>query len=89
MRDQSCRRIIHPQVVQGKIVCKAAAGSLITPKCSILFLPQMFSFPRISRVAIIGAGPGGIAAARALRAEGDAFEKITLFERNASVGGTW
>lgn len=49
----------------------------------------MFSFPRISRVAIIGAGPGGIVAARALRAEGDAFEKITLFERNASVGGTW
>lgn len=49
----------------------------------------MFSFPRISRVAIIGAGPGGIAAARALRAEGDVFEKITLFERNAAVGGTW
>ncbi|KAI9499667.1 hypothetical protein BDB00DRAFT_753005 [Zychaea mexicana] len=48
----------------------------------------MFQLPRISRVAVIGAGPGGLAAARALREEG-AFDTITVFERNAKVGGTW
>ncbi|KAI8073706.1 hypothetical protein BDF21DRAFT_465133 [Thamnidium elegans] len=42
----------------------------------------------IKRVAIIGGGPGGIAAARALRDEG-AFETITIFERNDHTGGTW
>ena len=48
----------------------------------------MFQLPRISRVAVIGAGPGGLAAARALRDEG-AFDTITVFERNSKVGGTW
>lgn len=42
----------------------------------------------IKRVAIIGGGPGGIAAARALRNEA-AFETITIFERNDHTGGTW
>ncbi|CAO3652750.1 unnamed protein product [Mucor hiemalis] len=42
----------------------------------------------IKRVAIIGGGPGGIAAARALRDEA-AFETITVFERNDHTGGTW
>ncbi|KAK4512729.1 uncharacterized protein ATC70_003435 [Mucor velutinosus] len=42
----------------------------------------------IKRVAIIGGGPGGIAAARALRDE-DAFDVITIFERNNHTGGTW
>ena len=43
---------------------------------------------RISRVAVIGAGPGGLAAARALRDE-NVFDTITVFERNSKVGGTW
>lgn len=42
----------------------------------------------IKRVAIIGGGPGGIAAARALRDEGS-FDTITIFERNNHTGGTW
>lgn len=42
----------------------------------------------IKRVAIIGGGPGGIAAARALRNEGT-FETITIYERNDHTGGTW
>ncbi|KAI9275690.1 hypothetical protein BDA99DRAFT_496234 [Phascolomyces articulosus] len=43
---------------------------------------------RISRVAVIGAGPGGLIACRALRDEG-VFDTITVFERNSEVGGTW
>lgn len=42
----------------------------------------------IKRVAIIGGGPGGIAAARALRNEGG-FDIITIFERSNHTGGTW
>ncbi|CAK7199125.1 hypothetical protein SEUCBS139899_001797 [Sporothrix eucalyptigena] len=41
-----------------------------------------------SCVAVIGAGPSGIAAARALRDEGK-FETIRVFERKAAVGGMW
>jgi cation diffusion facilitator CzcD-associated flavoprotein CzcO len=39
------------------------------------------------RVAIIGAGFGGIGAAARLRAAG--FDDIVIFERGPSVGGTW
>lgn len=42
----------------------------------------------IKSVAIIGGGPGGIAAARALRDEGG-FDTITIFERSNHTGGTW
>jgi cation diffusion facilitator CzcD-associated flavoprotein CzcO len=42
----------------------------------------------IKRVAIIGGGAGGIAAARALRNEAT-FQTITIFERNEHNGGTW
>ncbi|KAI8885844.1 FAD/NAD(P)-binding domain-containing protein [Backusella circina FSU 941] len=42
----------------------------------------------IKRVAVIGAGPGGLAAARALRNENH-FETITVYERSDRVGGTW
>lgn len=48
----------------------------------------MTQLPRISRVAIIGAGPGGLVAARALQQEG-AFDVVTVFERQSKVGGTW
>ncbi|CAK7214219.1 hypothetical protein SBRCBS47491_002074 [Sporothrix bragantina] len=45
--------------------------------------------PRVySRVAVIGAGPSGIAAARALHEEGN-FETIRVYERKAAVGGMW
>ncbi|EED17348.1 flavin dependent monooxygenase, putative [Talaromyces stipitatus ATCC 10500] len=40
------------------------------------------------RVAIIGAGPGGLAAARYLYAE-KAFSAITIFEQRDEVGGVW
>jgi len=39
------------------------------------------------RVAIIGAGFGGMAAAVALRQAG--FDDITIIERSDGVGGTW
>ncbi|KAI9358699.1 hypothetical protein BD770DRAFT_386793 [Pilaira anomala] len=42
----------------------------------------------IKKVAIIGGGPGGLAAARALRDQGT-FDSITIFERNDHTGGTW
>jgi cyclohexanone monooxygenase len=38
-------------------------------------------------MAIIGAGPGGLAAAHELLAQG--FTKITLYEATDGVGGTW
>jgi Flavin-binding monooxygenase-like/NAD(P)-binding Rossmann-like domain len=50
----------------------------------------MGSLPRhsISRIAVIGAGPSGIAAAKYLLAE-KAFEKIDVFEQRHEVGGVW
>lgn len=43
--------------------------------------------PRTVRVAIIGAGFGGLGVAMRLRAAG--FHDITVFEREPDVGGTW
>lgn len=42
----------------------------------------------ISRIAIIGAGPSGISAAKYLLAE-KAFDKIDVFEQRDQVGGVW
>ncbi|KAH9886366.1 putative flavin dependent monooxygenase [Xylariomycetidae sp. FL2044] len=42
----------------------------------------------IDRVAVIGAGPCGLAAAKYLLAE-KKFSKIQVFEQRASVGGVW
>ena len=42
---------------------------------------------RSPRIAIIGAGPGGLAMAKRLRDEG--FDDFVIVERNAGVGGTW
>lgn len=42
----------------------------------------------IRRVAVIGAGPSGLAAAKYLQAE-EYFEKIDVFEQQAEVGGVW
>lgn len=44
--------------------------------------------PRYRSVAVIGAGPSGISAIKALSEE-NAFEKIRLFDRRERVGGTW
>lgn len=42
----------------------------------------------IKKIAVIGAGPCGLAAARYLRAQ-DAFESITIFEQQSEIGGVW
>ena len=42
----------------------------------------------VKRIAIIGAGPTGLAAAKFLLAEG-AFDKIEIFEQQSEVGGVW
>ncbi|KAF2865700.1 hypothetical protein BDV95DRAFT_506387 [Massariosphaeria phaeospora] len=43
---------------------------------------------RAKTVAVIGAGPSGLAAAKYLRAE-KAFDRITVFEQRSRVGGIW
>ncbi|KAI8332201.1 hypothetical protein BC941DRAFT_436902 [Chlamydoabsidia padenii] len=47
--------------------------------------PYHFEHP-IRNVAVIGAGPSGLAAARALLEQGF---KVQVFERNVKVGGIW
>jgi cation diffusion facilitator CzcD-associated flavoprotein CzcO len=44
-------------------------------------------FPK-KRVAVIGSGPSGLSALRALSDE-NAFDYIRLFERRDRVGGIW
>ena len=44
--------------------------------------------PPYRRVAVIGAGPSGLAAVRALEKE-KIFEAIRVFERRDQVGGLW
>ncbi|KAI1311491.1 hypothetical protein F5Y03DRAFT_343271 [Xylaria venustula] len=43
----------------------------------------------INRIAIIGAGPSGLAAAKHLLAEGFSSSQIHIFEQQAEVGGVW
>ncbi|KAI4621184.1 uncharacterized protein J4E88_005208 [Alternaria novae-zelandiae] len=43
---------------------------------------------RARTIAIVGAGPSGVAAAKYLRAE-KAFDKIVLFEQRSRSGGIW
>src|SRR5687767_7852292 len=42
----------------------------------------------VKKVAVIGAGPCGLAAAKYLRDQG-AFDTIDLFEQQPEVGGIW
>ncbi|TVY47814.1 Thiol-specific monooxygenase [Lachnellula occidentalis] len=42
----------------------------------------------VKRIAIIGAGPSGLAAAKFLRAE-EYFDTIDIFEQQSEVGGVW
>lgn len=44
--------------------------------------------PRYQSVAVIGAGPSGISAVKALKEE-NIFQNIRLFERRDKVGGIW
>ncbi|KAH9904718.1 hypothetical protein F4778DRAFT_42600 [Xylariomycetidae sp. FL2044] len=43
---------------------------------------------KVKRIAIIGAGPCGMAAAKYLVAQ-EAFDRIDVFEQQAEVGGVW
>ncbi|KAI1376492.1 FAD/NAD(P)-binding domain-containing protein [Hypoxylon crocopeplum] len=43
----------------------------------------------IQTVAVIGAGPSGLAAAKYLLAQKGAFPRIDVFEQQAEVGGVW
>lgn len=50
---------------------------------------KMFEFAAvIKRVAVIGAGPCGLALAKTLLAE-KTFDKVQVFERQAQAGGVW
>ncbi|KAG8412876.1 monooxygenase [Metarhizium acridum] len=42
----------------------------------------------VKRIAVIGAGPCGLAAAKYLRAQGT-YDRIVVFEQQAEVGGVW
>ena len=42
----------------------------------------------VKKIAIVGAGPSGLAAAKYLLAE-EAFDKIDIFEQRSNVGGVW
>ncbi|KAH7079806.1 hypothetical protein FB567DRAFT_449580 [Paraphoma chrysanthemicola] len=46
------------------------------------------TFLRAKSVAVVGAGPSGVIAAKYLRAE-NAFDKIVLFEQRSRPGGIW
>ena len=41
----------------------------------------------MKRIAVIGAGPGGITAGVKLKAAG--FDDFVIFEKSGDVGGTW
>ncbi|KAI8630179.1 FAD/NAD(P)-binding domain-containing protein [Xylariaceae sp. FL1651] len=43
----------------------------------------------IKRIAIIGAGPSGLASAKHLLAEGFSSSQIDIYEQQAEVGGVW
>ncbi|PHH91220.1 hypothetical protein CDD83_1270 [Cordyceps sp. RAO-2017] len=43
---------------------------------------------QVRKIAVIGAGPGGLAAAKYLSAQG-AFDQIVVFEQQHEVGGVW
>lgn len=49
-------------------------------------IPPNLPIDRSDAVCVIGAGPGGLAAARALKAQGLAYDQ---FERHDDVGGIW
>ncbi|PHH64975.1 hypothetical protein CDD81_3612 [Ophiocordyceps australis] len=50
--------------------------------------PPFFPAFHVKHIAIIGAGPSGLAVAKYLRAQ-SAFDSITVFEQQDQVGGVW
>ncbi|KAJ4358703.1 monooxygenase [Didymosphaeria variabile] len=48
----------------------------------------METFTNIKSIAVIGAGPTGLAAVKYLKAE-NAFDRIVVFEQRHEVGGVW
>ncbi|KAI1469730.1 FAD/NAD(P)-binding domain-containing protein [Daldinia caldariorum] len=48
--------------------------------------PQPFN---VKKIAIIGAGPSGLAVAKYLLAQDGAFPRVDIFEQQAEVGGVW
>ena len=46
------------------------------------------AFLRVRTIAVVGAGPSGITAAKYLRAE-KSFDRIVLFEQRSKAGGIW
>jgi cation diffusion facilitator CzcD-associated flavoprotein CzcO len=63
----------------------AASGFLATPRN--IMTSERISL-RAKTVAVVGAGPSGVAAAKYLLAE-KAFDKIVLFEQRSRSGGIW
>ncbi|KAK2025932.1 dimethylaniline monooxygenase [Colletotrichum zoysiae] len=61
---------------------------LPTELYSATFHPKHTMAPRYSSVAVIGAGPSGISAVKALSEE-KAFDRIQVFDRRHRSGGTW
>lgn len=57
---------------------KIAADSMLRPPAF-----------NIKRIAVIGAGPSGLAAAKHLLAEGFLSSQIIVYEQQADVGGVW
>ncbi|EGR51306.1 uncharacterized protein TRIREDRAFT_56845 [Trichoderma reesei QM6a] len=50
-------------------------------------LPKVSTFD-VKRIAVIGAGPSGLSAAKYLKAQ-DAFDSIVVYEQQEDIGGIW
>jgi cation diffusion facilitator CzcD-associated flavoprotein CzcO len=62
------------------------SSQFIAPRCNIM--TSTHTYFKAKSIAIVGAGPSGVAAAKYLLAE-KAFDKITLFEQRSKPGGIW
>jgi len=76
----------------GCMYCRETMGQGLSVRCAINpRLSNEFTYPQIFKdgngrpVAVVGAGPGGLEAARVLANRGF---KVTLFEKESKVGGT-
>src|SRR4051794_15548089 len=74
--------------------CPAVSAALLSPRrCRLITIASVVLEPRVQnglrdvRVAIVGAGFGGIGAAIRLREAG--YEDIVILERGDGLGGTW
>ena len=60
-----------------------AAGKIVSERCSAVATLGLYNRPHMLDVAIVGGGPGGVAAARSLAAAG---WSVTVFEEHQQVG---